>query len=198
MRLGSLTAAVWPGLRPGKLGGEESAGIFLLLTAVIYLLPLLSDLLDRYLMPVVPLLAAGILSLSPPVPREGRRHGLLPAAVLIAGFLVFSVCGTRDYLAWNRVRWQALDELTNGEHVRPSHIDGGFEFNGYHYYSTEYQAKPEEVECDTYQLTFYRIRGWTVAKEYHFSHWMPPYTGSIYVLKDASKAETNGQGVSGK
>ncbi len=172
-----------------RLGPNEAPGVFLLLLCIIYLLPFfVSGFLDRYLIPIIPFLAAGILSLSPPAEPAHRKAGLWQAAFLIAGFALFSICGTRDYLTWNRVRWQALEALTKNKLVPPSDIDGGFEFNGYYLYSPDYAIRPGKsswwVQGDTYQLTFQKRPGCSVFDEYHYTHWLPPYIGNILVLKE--------------
>jgi hypothetical protein len=190
-QLGSIAASLAPRLRPAKLDEGEAAGVFLLLIAAIYLLPFIGGMFDRYLLPVIPLFAAGITSLSPPAPAAKSRLWLPGVALLLAGFFLFSICGTRDYLAWNRTRWQALDDLMKKRTAKPSEIDGGFEFDGYYFFLAHprYQAPPGKdawwIEGDTYQITFHRIPGCIVLGEYHYTHWMPPYIGSIFVLKKA-------------
>jgi 4-amino-4-deoxy-L-arabinose transferase-like glycosyltransferase len=187
VRVGSIAASLASRWRSAKLDETEIPGIFVLLVAVIYLAPFLTGFFDRYLIPIIPFLAAGIVSLSPPCrPARPRSHAVL-AALITAGFVLFSVCGTRDYLAWNRVRWQALNDLTDHQRVRPEDIDGGLEFNGYYLYRPDYQTRPGRdfwwIEGDTYQITFHPLPGCSAVREYHFAHWLPPYSGSLWVLK---------------
>ena len=58
------------------------------------------------------------------IARGIRRSGLSWLAVALAAG--FSVAATHDYLAWQRVRWDAVEWLTS-EGVAPESIAGGFE-----------------------------------------------------------------------
>jgi hypothetical protein len=145
---------------------------------------------DRYLLPVIPLVAAGIASLSPPA-TAARTHPWLPAAAaLLAAFFLFSVCGTRDYLAWNRTRWEALNDLMKSQALKPSEIDGGLEFDAYHYFLADprSQSLPGKDSSwtetvDTYRVTFHPMPDFSILRKYPYHHWMPPYSGNIFALK---------------
>ncbi len=112
------------------------------------------------------------------------------AALILAGLAMFAVLGTRDYFAWNRLRWTALRQLMAEEKVTPADIDGGFEFNGLYLYDPAYKEDPAKswywVDRDSYVLSFAKLPGFTVRKRYLYSHWLPPYIGSIFVLKKDS------------
>ncbi|HWY32772.1 MAG TPA: glycosyltransferase family 39 protein, partial [Candidatus Acidoferrum sp.] len=167
---------------------EAQAGVFLLLISVIYMgQTILGALFDRYLVPIIPFLT-GFLVLfrsQDELRFKSIRYAMILATIL--GFSIFSVCGTRDYLAWNRARWEALDNLMSEEQVKPQNIDGGFEFNGFYLYNPGYQNTPGKsrwwVVDDTYLITFKPILGYSILHDYHYTHWMPPYTGNIYVLQ---------------
>jgi hypothetical protein len=109
------------------------------------------------------------------------------AALLLASLYLYAVLGTRDYLAWNRVRWTALNDLLAGRKVTAADVDGGFEFNGWYLYDPAYQEKPGKswywVDRDSYLVAFAEMPGMVTVKEYPYSHWLPPYTGKIVVLK---------------
>ncbi|MFA7159251.1 MAG: glycosyltransferase family 39 protein [Kiritimatiellia bacterium] len=178
-----------PKLWSAKMDDNEAGGAFLLLSVIIYLFPLLaSGFFDRYLVPIIPLLAAGIVSLSLPIPRATTRVCRCAAVALLLALTFFAICGTRDYLAWNRLRWEALRDLTECKHVKVADIDGGYEFNGWHLYDPQYKGDPKKsrwwVQGDTYRIGFGSMPGYTVIKEYGYFHWMPPYTGKIVVLKE--------------
>ncbi|MCF6286603.1 MAG: hypothetical protein L3K26_15625, partial [Candidatus Hydrogenedentes bacterium] len=82
---------------------------------------------DRYLLgafiPVVVLVAGVAHSVS-------LRLRVVQVFFLLLIF-GFSLAAQHDYMAWNRVRWQALDGLLDAG-VAPERIDGGYEFNGWH------------------------------------------------------------------
>jgi len=166
--------------------------VFLLLSVVVYLLPCLVTLFyDRYLVFVVPLLAASIasVSLSPSGGggRAARVVSRLAALVFLAAIGLYSVLGTRDYLAWNRARWQALRELIGSGTAKAEEVDGGYEFNGYVLYDVLYQESPGKswwwVKGDKYQIAFGDVPGYTTIKEYSYNRWMPPQVGKVVVLQ---------------
>jgi hypothetical protein len=166
---------------------EAQAGVFLLFIALIYLGPtLFGQMFDRYLIPLIPFLAGFLLLFLSPqaLPLKSIRCGLM--VLIILSFSLFSICGTRDYLAWNRSRWEALDNLMSREQVKPQSIDGGFEFNGFYLFSDGYQMRPGKspwwVYDDQYLITFNPLPGYHILHNYPYTHWLPPYQGNIYVL----------------
>ena len=174
-----------------KISDNEAVGIFLLLSAMIYLLPLFVSLYrDRYLVPVIPLLAAGVAGVFgrfSKFPLANIRTIRFAAVALLAAFSLFAICGTRDYLTWNRIRWDLLHDLMENKNINPENIDGGFEFNGFYLYDPHYQPDPKRswwwVQGDTYQIAFRNIPGYAVIKECRYSHWMPPHIGKVVVLQ---------------
>ena len=57
--------------------------------------------------------------------------------------MLFSIGAVHDYMAWNRVRWEAFaqPDVTG---IKPSEIDGGLEFNGWYLYNAAYKSTPEK------------------------------------------------------
>jgi hypothetical protein len=178
----------------GQASDKEAVGIFLLLGAMIYLVPLLPIFcFDRYFVAIIPLASAGIPALSRHVqPRllANARILRLAALAFLAASSVFAIGGTRDYLAWNRVRWQALHDLMQKDHVSVEDIDGGLEFNGLYLYDPHYHEIPGKspywVHGDTYRIGFQNIPGYHVIREYRYLHWLPPYIGKVVVLQQNS------------
>jgi hypothetical protein len=177
---------------PFTLERDEAGVLFLLLTALVYLLPFfVNGFFDRYLFPAVPFLAAALVAKKSKAATESPPDGCGPwvfvSVLLLVGYVVFSICGTRDYLEWNRTRWKALNDLTQNDRVQPSLIDGGFEFNGFYLYDPNYQADAKKsfwwVDDDLYLVNFHPATNYTVFRTYPFKHWMPSYLGDIYVLK---------------
>jgi hypothetical protein len=172
-------------MRIADLNDEDIVQIFFLAAVGAYTLPILvGGFFDRYLIPLVPF----VLYLSA---GELRREGIAPtvgktaAAILITFIAAFAILGTRDYLMWHRVRWEALAELQRTGNIDVHDIDGGFEFNGW-------------VANDLDRLFFnenakYRIGtsgkpGFTVIKEYEYRIWMPPKTRTLFVLERDAKS----------
>lgn len=54
-----------------------------------------------------------------------------------------SVVATYDYLAWSRLRW-AITEALRREGVPTTKIDGGYEFNGWYNYRSDYQRSADK------------------------------------------------------
>jgi hypothetical protein len=178
----------WRSLRRTRLQVEQSASVFCLLCAGIYLGPILViGGWDRYYVPALPFLLVGMAALAARTQAHHTRPRLALALLLLGSLSLFAVLGTRDYLAWNRVRWTALHDLLADGKVTPADVDGGFEFNGWHLYDAAYKEKPDKswywVDQDTYLLAFAEMPGYATVKEYRFSHWLPPYAGKILVLK---------------
>jgi hypothetical protein len=122
-------------------GGEDRATLrfrvaFLVLTGVLYFGPLgipYQIMLDRYVLSILALvLALGVLASQVAGIRPGRvalTSGWI-AAALLGGYAAVTV---HDHFAWQRVRWQACNDLmagkVDGVQVPADQIDGGFEFN---------------------------------------------------------------------
>jgi len=112
---------------------------------------------------------------------------LFTAMVVLFFYGLFALAGTHDYMAWNRVRWQALTDLMEKDHISHQHIDGGFEFNGWYAYDAKYEQNSSKswwwVEDDSYVISFGQIAGYEEIKRYPFHRWMPIGQGNIFVLK---------------
>jgi len=183
-----------PTLRHGLLSDNEAVGIFFLLSAMIYLLPLFaSNYIDRYLVPPTPFFAAGIACLAGYYTRSRPAYPRLLrflAMGLLAASSLFAVGTTRDYLAWNRLRWDALHDLVENRRVNVQDIDGGLEFNALYMYDLHYKYNPTKnwwwVRGDTYRICFGTMPGYKVIKEYRYSHWVPPHAGKVVVLQKCS------------
>jgi hypothetical protein len=192
-RLGSHVLDVMPKLlRRGLTDDSEAIGVFLTLCGIIYLLPLLAVtfLFDRYLIPLIPFLATGMVGLSWKTAAFSRRSDKslrITAFALLAAFALFAIGVTRDYLAWNRVRWEALQDLIHPAHVQAGDIDGGFEFNCLYLFDPAYRPDPDRswwcVHADTYQIAFGAVPGYAVMKQYTYHHWLPPHVQEIVVLR---------------
>ena len=202
----AIAVELSPKLVPYRLNADQTGAVFLLLTAIINLAPFFATgFVDRYLFPAVPFLMAGLLMpiCGPQTQAHGHLNkpaqtrqpdspvGFVPgkvvAAILLGGFVLFSVCGTRDYLAWNRARWRALNDLIHQDQVQPAAIDGGFEFNGYYLYRPDFKIDPSKgpwwVVDNEFLVNFHPATNYSVYRTYPYYHWMPTYMGRIYVLK---------------
>ena len=134
-------------------------------------------LIDRYLLIFVPffLLYSGCSA-------AGYSRGSLALTGLLA---FFSVAATHDYLAWNLARWNAA-RLLEREGIAPAHIDGGFEFNGWHDTGPASQKTPGLkswwfVNDDDWVIAFGPVYGYDRVQTMPFRRWLPPGRDSIVV-----------------
>ena len=184
-----------------KPNNDLILSVFFLSSGIIYLAPLLLnvffdedrviiDIFDRYLIPAVPLFTASIYYFCKKygtLSKEETNDYKIYSSVIIFLLMFFSVGATKDYLSWNKYRWQALYDLQSNIHASLEDIDGGFEFNGLYLYDSNYQPKPSLswwwVSDDLYRVTFGAIPGYSVAKEYSYINYIPHYNRKIYILK---------------
>jgi len=168
--------------------GARSAALFYFSSTVVYCLPLIvAGGYARYLVCTVPLLVAGMLALVP------TRRVVVPqlfVVLLLVGYAVFTLATTHDYLAWNRTRWQALQELMDKDHVSPADIDGGFEFNGQYLFDPDTRLPAGKDwwwkgnDGADYRASFGPIPGYSVYRDYAYSNWLPAFTGHIVILQN--------------
>ncbi|RMF03737.1 MAG: hypothetical protein D6772_01735 [Bacteroidetes bacterium] len=148
---------------------------------------------DRYVLWPLWLLWPALLTLVPaqtPVVQtnDTRRHFLSQflAYLVLVSYLFFTVAATHDYFAWNRARWQALQQLT-AQGITIDQMDAGYELNGwYNYGAPRYQDKDHSfwwVTNDTYLLTFGPVAGYHEIDRVPFRRWLWLKTDFIHVLR---------------
>jgi len=125
--------------------------------------------------------------------RMGTQAARVPSVAAVAVLLaygLFAIGATHDYLAWNRARWLAVDDLIRLG-VSPQRIDGGFEVNAWYRYNPR---RPLEslrsvwVRGDGYVIAFGPVRSYSAARRYRYARWMPPGRGTIVALRPHSAA----------
>ncbi|MEO7916956.1 MAG: hypothetical protein ABIR16_04880, partial [Dokdonella sp.] len=176
-------------VRHGRLDARSATSAMLLLTVAAYLFPLLvTAFFDRYLIPAMPLLAAGLAAAVAPSLADTRVRATRFLSVgLIAVMAAFSVAGTHDYFAWNRMRWQLLGNLMQTRQLTAADIDGGFEFNGMLGYDPNYVASEGKsqwwIQRDTWQIGFGAIPGYSIIERRSYPTWLPNGPGQLVVMK---------------
>ena len=111
----------------------------------------------------------------------------ITAFALIFIFILggFTVTATHDYLAWNRTRWQALNDLIE-QGITPDYIDGGYEFNGWYLNNIKYKPQPNKsywwVNRDNYMISSGVVKGYEEVKRYPFKRWLLLKNDNIFVL----------------
>lgn len=165
-----------------------------------------SEIYDRYLLFIVPVSILLMIALtmiresetSNPGRRWRRRAAASIPPLLILGFAAFSVAATHDYLAWNRARWRATDELMQNDHVPPEKIDGGYEFGGLFLYHAGYQRRKDEsywwVADDEYIIASGSIRGYRQVRRYPYHRWLPFSGPGVVVLQRLARSAADPRG----
>jgi hypothetical protein len=177
---------------------ELAARVFFLFCLFGYLFPIsVVGGWDRYFLPAVPFLLLAVpSSTAPNFPIADRRQTLEPcpafryktfSALLIMFMAVYSICGTHDYLNWNRARWRALNDLMANGKTKPEDVDGGFEFNAWYLYDPDFKTPKGKnfwwVHRDDYVIAFGELPGYRIAKEYYYSNWLPPTHRKVLLLR---------------
>lgn len=140
---------------------------------------------DRYILPLVPLM---ILMLAVSAGSRPFPAGRIAAAILV--LFVFgglSLVATRDYIAWNRVRWTAVADLIERQGIPPNRFDGGYEVNGSYLYDPRYRVTPDKsywwVDRDDYMLTSGPVPGYHEIARFPVDRWLPLGPTSVVILQ---------------
>jgi hypothetical protein len=143
---------------------------------------------DRYIL--IPMLMTLIMLVSSDfviIKNKILRGIALPMLIVATCYSVFA---TKDYLSWNRKRWEALNFLTHQKKVSPQNIDGGFEFNGWYNYDANYKRQPGKslwwVIDNEYMITLHPVPGYKVFRKIPYERYIPYRTDYVYILKRES------------
>jgi hypothetical protein len=186
-------------------GGEDQATLrfrvaFLVLAGVLYFGPLglpYQMMLDRYVLTILALfLALSVLA--------SRVAGIRPGrAALTSGWIAAAIFGgytaatVHDHFAWQRVRWQACNDLMDGRvggvPVPVDQIDGGFEFN--HQIPNERTLYTTSVdgnlvkgaETRPYAVAYSERPGFETLRRTMTPVWLPYPPREILVLRRAAR-----------
>jgi hypothetical protein len=160
---------------------------------------------DRYLILFLPLLMvlASISTLNFSKNQTKFNSKIACISLILLLFCGgFTISATHDYLSWNRVRWQALNNLMQDFKISPNQINGGFEFNGWYFgnrieiCNPEYQKSAKSTSLNwndftcllgnashQYILAFvppindsYNLEG-----QYSFRSWLPWREQNLYI-----------------
>ncbi|MFA6224409.1 MAG: glycosyltransferase family 39 protein [Desulfomonilaceae bacterium] len=147
----------------------------------------LASIRDRYMIPLCAMLIVFLFSCSSRLRNfKFSVRSSAPAAGALILIAFFSVSATHDFMALKRSQAQALNYLTQDLKVSPNHIDGGFEFNGYHCFSKDFHPKEGKswwwVDREDYVITLGNISGYETVRRFPFRRIIGP-DGSIHILK---------------
>lgn len=185
--LGLLSSALALGVTRRRLRAPESFLVWSL-AGHVGLMAILWLFYDRYLLPLLPLLIALLLSGRPALHRAAFT-------ALLAVFALVSVAGVRDHLAYNEALWKGVTMLRQLG-VPDSEVDGGYVVDGWLHYARPEHA-PRDIDGNAfypwlttpggllrYQVANEPLPGWQVVEPVPFERWIGR-SGSIYVLERA-------------
>jgi hypothetical protein len=100
---------------------------------------------------------------------------------------VYAVGGTHDYLAWNRARYQAYQELNEDQGVPITSIDAGFELNAWNYDGVAPTGGNGRswwfVTDDEFIIAFVKPPGYEVVAAYPFRPLLPGPFDTVYTYR---------------
>ena len=102
---------------------------------------------------------------------------------------LYSVICTSDYFEYNRVKWNALNHLSNELNIKTENINGGMEFNAWHNYNNDlFNSDVNKewwcVKNDHYMITIDKQKkDYKIFKTYQYSNWMGFKKRKLFVLK---------------
>lgn len=139
---------------------------------------------DRY---VLPCIASFFIAILPIMPIKQRFVHCI-SFLFVSLYIFFSIGATHDYLSWNKARWEAIDYLTTEMKIKPTKIDGGFEFNSWYNtsgFSPAVKGRKSwwRVAEDDYVVSFGNIDGFEVVKKIACKNLLKLGADSIYILE---------------
>ena len=103
--------------------------------------------------------------------------------VLIFLLAIFSALSTRDYLSFNRSRWESISELKSNN-ITDSDINGGYEHEGYCFSdSLDWVAKWHNVHPHKYMIAHGNLKNYKPIRYKICQRFIPFKKDSIYVLE---------------
>lgn len=137
-----------------------------------------SAILDRYIfIAYIPL----IFILVKEVNRRIHKPSLIIFICLLALFSTFS---TKDYLNFNKARWEAIANLKKNNKVSNADINGGFEHEGFYFSDTlDWVAKWRNVHPHKYMIAHGNLKNYIPIQYKVYQRYIPFKKDSIYVLE---------------
>ena len=150
-------------------------------------------LFDRHILSAAlpAIVAMSLIASSPDSrPGPGRKVAGVGAAVVVAALAWFSISGTHDYLAWNRIRWDfGRTLLASG--VSPLNASCGFEFNAWYNYDTfRTRGNVQKVyywwyDSEEYVVAMSHLDGYRAVREQSYESWIHHRPVPLYLLRRA-------------
>lgn len=157
-------------------------GMLLLYSAAV----ITSGYFDRYLLIYLPILAAFYILLGSESESLSRFRYVGVVGVLSV-FALFGSLATHDYISWNRLRWDIVEDLNKTKGVPPDKVDGGYEVNGTLMFdiglTTDNTKSWWWVDDDEYVIAFGPMPGYEIVEKRAFPNYLYSDESAIHVLK---------------
>lgn len=161
----------------------SSVNVLLVLFFGIYLAPfLIVGVYDRYLLPLFPVV---LILLANKEKMILKKIPTVFASIFIILLGYFSICATHDYLSWNRVRWQIVNELLKKD-IPKNQIQAGGEYTTWYFFSEEKEKWWLDVK-PVYTLVFNPKINENILKTYRYNRWLPG-DNTIHLVQQKSNA----------
>ena len=160
---------------------EHKFFILLLSINIIYLSTMMVfSYFARYLL----LLFSSVLILFFEEKTEKKIYQYKSFIILSILMVWFSVAGTKDYLAWNRLAKTKFEQLKN-QGIEPRHIDAGLPINGFE------ETIKNIKETHKYMISLNILEGYEVVEANAFHWWLTGLDDEIYILRKKTKSYQN-------
>lgn len=110
-----------------------------------------------------------------------------PASLLLLCFFYVSVFGTKDYLCWNRIRWEAYSYLKEKKQASAANVNGGFELNCWNDLKNTWWSDYFSMGNFDYLIQFKNEQGFRLLKEYEFQRYFPYKKDKINIFVKEAK-----------
>jgi len=153
--------------------------VFCVFTAFLYqiLITASASFFDRYSLCFF-ILCLIVISL-----KNQYIHRFSKATIIILIFYAaFSILSIKDYFNYNKAKTELINNLAITKNVIPKNINGGFEYNMWHLYTTSSTCNWED-KYKEYVLSFSKIEGYSDINHYSYQRYIPYKIDTIFVLK---------------
>ncbi len=173
--------------KPSRVFTFNPAIIFLVafMLTYIFMIFITESYFDRY---YIPLITAGLILLA--FINKRQIGDYRPVLILVIGFFYISVFGTKDYLTWNRKRWEAYQFLKETKGLTSEKVNGGFEINCWNDGQKTWWGDYLQVERFNYLIQFDPEPGFSGLKEYEFQRYFPYKKDKLVIFSRENNDKT--------
>jgi hypothetical protein len=167
----SLSLLIFNFIKKRNMSGRVSPSFLFFLTFIasyVFMVCITESFFDRYFIPLI----TTFLLLFACIPVYFKVK-YVPAMLILLFWMYVSVFGTKDYLTWNRARWEAFYDLKSAEKVNAEKVNGGFEVNCWNEGQPNWWYDYTGLNTFDYLIQFKKEEGFSLYKEYPFQRYLP-------------------------